>query len=1175
MFRNVLKKELVVRAQMSNLKAIRDFIEEIGHLHRFSDRVVNSFKLVIDEAVTNIIRHGYRDVPDGKIKIRAIVRRYSLTMVVIDQGITFDPRQAKNPDLKKYIDIGKKGGLGILMMRKLMDDIQYSLTPEGNELRLTKKREAVRGTRFGMIWDNLSMQARFTAIASLVTIVLGIVALSMYTINSQLEVERTVLESAAKKCQDYASISYESLIRGNNLQTYAISKTMYENSPEMVNDAFLVDNDTMVISNSLSRKTVEKIGKYQWQNTSVFVDSIKDVAVYKLRVADSLDVFDLRMKIKSLENDDFGGTLATAHIWVTNNYIDEQQISSNIRGILIILIITSIVTLLVFFLIKRIINPFSQLADWVRTVGSGKVDHEEFEIDSSDELGEIAQAFSEMTTKFREAQVGLIEQQRLQKELQVAQEIQHMLLPQDFPQVKGYELSSYYEAAKEVGGDLFDFVDVDEDTLGICVADVSGKGVPGSMIMTMIRTALRLEARGNKNAADVLARVNRFVTSDMRKGMFVTIFYVVLDSRNRVISYASAGHNPMILYRASTQQTYYLNPQGFPVGISLPDIRLFDKTIENDRINLRSDDILIIYTDGVTEAMNSRRELFSDERFLEVIRANGHLPVQDFVRNCRDSITSFTSGFQQNDDITIVAIKEKMSANEVRVDVQKRLFQMVDEENIPVAEACQVLRVSPFTYYKYRPIVDKYGFDGLSKRLHKKDDIELRHLAIEVKAKIFDIIRGDPEVSIEKISEILGTEKYGFLKIRPEIIKEELTRIKLDTLEKRKRFVAKSTDRKALKSPGTPLLTLDGQVIKNYQGTDTFSPIYQPKKRVFTDLEDKPDEEPKEYADSVPEPTEAGVERSAITPVDKVDKVELPKEDDLSQKKVDIDLDHRKLNQSKTQNVSDPVLEHNLDETKDVPDDLKIKTTEQSKTEISQPEKVATKATTAKVKEQKEQSVDVTPVKKADSQADQLLSSFEDDKEEKEDIEFINTELLLSDEKIDIVTEDESDNAIDEHTHKSKKRIKSYSEIDSDSKSVYVDFYNKEKERVDKLDFLIHGEDAGEDIFIVLGEHLSYFVDTYGKDKQLKRLIQLFKQVLEIIAVSDKDYDEKNKEHGLLLSECLKFITKKNILAEDLAKIRILNEIGILKNKIKKQSGGNSRNRPQRRRSALANTHRR
>ena len=94
---------------------------------------------------------------------------------------------------------------------------------------------------------------------------------------------------------------------------------------------------------------------------------------------------------------------------------------------------------------------------------------------------------------------------------------------------------------------------------------MAGKGVPGSLIMTMIRTALRLEARGNKNPADVLSRVNRFVTDDMRRGMFVTMFYIVLDSRKRIIHYASAGHNPMILYRGSTKQTYFLNPSGFPV----------------------------------------------------------------------------------------------------------------------------------------------------------------------------------------------------------------------------------------------------------------------------------------------------------------------------------------------------------------------------------------------------------------------------------------------------------------------------------------------------------------------------------------------------------------------------------------------------------------------------------
>jgi serine phosphatase RsbU (regulator of sigma subunit)/anti-sigma regulatory factor (Ser/Thr protein kinase)/transposase len=880
MFKNVLKKEIIVPAKMSYLKTVRDFIEQIGHQHNYSEKIVNSFKLVIDESCTNIIRHGYLDVSDGKITIRAIVRKYSLTIVVIDQGVTFDPRQAKNPDLKKYIDIGKKGGLGILMMRKLMDDIQYSLTPEGNELRLTKKRDEMPSNNIAVLWDSLSMQARFTSLVSVVIVLLGIGALFFYSFNTENALREDLYYESALRSEGYAANAADPLQNETTLSDinlYQLSRSILENEPDVVNDAFLVDPDSFFIANSLislsdssNNRSVAKINKFDFGRNAVIIDTVRMTTIYKYPV-DSVMIYDFVSPVLSRSND----TLAFAHVWLEETYIEDHVVGGRNRGIIIVSIIVILSIIMAMFLINRIINPFSQLAEWVRHVGQGKMDQDEFDIDTSDELGEIAQAFSDMTIKFREAQVSLIEQQRLQKELQVAQEIQHMLLPQDFPQVKGYELASYYEAAKEVGGDLFDFVDVDEDTLGICVADVSGKGVPGSMIMTMIRTALRLEAKGNKSASDVLARVNRFVTSDMKKGMFVTVFYIILDSRNRVVSFASAGHNPMILFRASTEQTYYLNPQGFPVGISLPDIKLFDEKIETDRINLRSDDILVIYTDGVTEAMNSRRELFADERFLEVIRANGHLPVQDFVRNCRDAIRNFTSGFQQNDDITLVAVKEKLSAADVRIDVQKKLFHLVDVEKYSIKDACEKLKVSPFTYYKYRPIVDKQGIDGLIQRLRKKDDIELRHLSIEVKAKIFDIIKDNPEFEAVDLAAHLDSEKYGFTKVSPEVVQEELRRLKLDTVDKRKRFVKKGSERKFLKTPGTPLLTLDGKVIKDFQGTDTFSPIYQPKKRVFTNLDnlDDPSGQDEEAA-AIPE-DETLVEADAETKAPESDTDEL------------------------------------------------------------------------------------------------------------------------------------------------------------------------------------------------------------------------------------------------------------------------------------------------------------
>ncbi len=282
-------------------------------------------------------------------------------------------------------------------------------------------------------------------------------------------------------------------------------------------------------------------------------------------------------------------------------------------------------------LIGIFVRPIQVLSDSVRAIGEGTM-VAEVGGSGNEEIDEIARAFNEITAKFRAAQGNLVEQERLQKEMQVAQEIQQSLLPRHVPELEGYEIGALYRAAKEVGGDYYDFVQVDERTVGVVVADVSGKGVPGSLVMTMIRTALRMEARGNRSASDVMARMNTFVTEDMKKGMFVTMFYVVLDSVNRVVTYASAGHNPMILYRGESDATYFLKPKGIPVGIDAPDVDLFRRTISVERLTLRQEDMLVVYTDGITEAMNPSREQFGEGRLLAAIKRYGHLTAQEFSR---------------------------------------------------------------------------------------------------------------------------------------------------------------------------------------------------------------------------------------------------------------------------------------------------------------------------------------------------------------------------------------------------------------------------------------------------------------------------------------------------------------------------------------------------------------
>ncbi len=825
MFKNVSKEEIQIPAQMSYLREVRDFIEFIGKKYKFEDKIVNSFKLVVDEACTNIIRHGYRDIKDGKITIRAIIRRRSLTIVIIDQGISFDPRQVKNPDLQKYVQIGKKGGLGIFMMRKLMDDIRYNVTSRGNELRLTKIREKVEQPPFLEYWDSLTLRTKFSMVGSIGLTIVIIIAFFVFNARLNTDIYELTFSQAVSMAQNLAEISYEplnvALEGGTDIPLFQNTKSVKESKPEMVRAAVVTDRDSQVVA--IYPIEVDLIRqKLDWKHAQL-IDRMDNVDVYRKTVGDSsIFYFVTPIALKGLENEPIG----YFQLWVEESYI-LNQIAISRRSLILYLLLFLVAGYIgLFLLISLITEPFHKLAEWVRQVGEGTVDEDEIDIDANDELGEIAQAFNEMTSKFREAQINLVEQQRLQKELQVAQEIQQMLLPDDFPEVIGYDIASYYQAAKEVGGDLFDFVEVDDQSIGICVADVSGKGVPGSLVMTMIRTALRLEARGNKNPADVLTKVNAFVTEDIKKGMFVTMFYVILDSRERMIYFSSAGHNPMILFRGKTKETYYLNPSGFPVGITLPDINLFAEKIQADRIRLHPDDILVLYTDGITEAMNAKRELFGEERFLAAIRKYGHLDVVDFVKSIKDEILNFTGGFEQNDDITLVAIKENMEAVDIKVNLFRELFERKKGSNgKTLVEACRDLGISPSTYYRYKKIYEKGGYAYLREMLHGYTNIGLKHLSIEIKTKIYDIIRQHPEYGPKKISDMLNTEKYGYTKVPPKLIYEELKRAKLNTRQQRFQFVRRGGKHR-LKPPGTPLLTLDGEVMVGFRSEDMFETTY-------------------------------------------------------------------------------------------------------------------------------------------------------------------------------------------------------------------------------------------------------------------------------------------------------------------------------------------------------------
>ena len=823
MFKSVAKEEIQVPAHVDYLGELRNFVTKSGRKHGFSDTVVNAFKLCIDEAATNIIKHAYRDW-EGMIKMRVIIKKSSLTVLLIDHGKFFDPSRVKDPDLQRYVKIGKKGGLGIFIMRKLLDEIEYHKTEEGNELRLTKNRDAAKRKKvISYPTLSFSLKTRYSLIAAAIFTSFVIIGYFYFffqrsgrVFNEFIFNENPICESLARdvfRASDiinrdgvnkyqfnsaYILEKVEESIKGRD-EIYRVIVTDNDNFVEYSSDSFLEMKPFTIPENH--KKPHPDVTSYKDEQNETIYNFSSNVIFNEIKI----------------------GIL---YLEVKKDYVSSQINSARLSDLKLVILIVTFGFLGIIVLIYIILNPFRKLANWVQDFGSGTV-KDEIDFDTNDEVGELAKAFTDITDSLRHSQKNLAEQERIQKEMQLAQDIQQTLLPTDVPELEGYEIASFYEAAKEVGGDYYDFIEVDKDTLGIVVADVSGKGVPGSLIMTMIRTALRTEARSIKSASEVLARVNDFVVNDMKKGMFVTLFYVIIDSKKRRINYASAGHNPMVLYRKGTKNTYYLNPRGFPVGISLPDPSLFKKSIESDTIQLAEDDVLVIYTDGITEAMNSKRELFSEERLQKAIGEFGQLPAQGFVDSLTDEIHSFTEGFEQNDDITIVAIKEKSSPEKIELQRAQKAHQMITK-GCNIREACEECGITVYAYYnKYKKIFEEEGIDAIE--LDETISVESKHLSIEEKTKIYDIIKQHPEYGAKRISEELDTERYSFTKINENRIYDELVRSRLNTRQLREGFISRSGRKKRMKPPGTPMLTLDGQVILDKRFED-FEPV-EPKEK--------------------------------------------------------------------------------------------------------------------------------------------------------------------------------------------------------------------------------------------------------------------------------------------------------------------------------------------------------
>ncbi|MFP3998403.1 MAG: SpoIIE family protein phosphatase [Desulfobacterales bacterium] len=356
--------------------------------------------------------------------------------------------------------------------------------------------------------------------------------------------------------------------------------------------------------------------------------------------------------------------------WYLSALIPESEIQAPAekliqRQSLLIAGIFFLGVLAVVFLVRQISKPLGTLAHQARELAGEDLTSEDFDFSQiskltekhRDEVGALAAAFLYMQEELRKNVRRLLEStratERIESELEVARNIQMNFLPRVFPPFPGrrdFDIFATLEPARHVGGDFYDFYLLDEDHLFFSIGDVSDKGVPAALFMAVTKTLMKGITEQGHEPSEILARVNNELCQGNDSCMFVTLFCGILNLGTGELRYTNAGHNPPVLIRAGQSAQWLDLPSGMVLG------GIEDAVYQTRSLYLSADDKLLMYTDGVTEAMNPQQELFSDARLLRETRAGAQAGPGELVNGIIETVHSFSRGAPQSDDITMMAV---------------------------------------------------------------------------------------------------------------------------------------------------------------------------------------------------------------------------------------------------------------------------------------------------------------------------------------------------------------------------------------------------------------------------------------------------------------------------------------------------------------------------------------
>ena len=300
-----------------------------------------------------------------------------------------------------------------------------------------------------------------------------------------------------------------------------------------------------------------------------------------------------------------------------------------------------------FLASRHITTPIAELAAATHRIADGDLDTPT-RVTSGDELGELGASVNAMLPQLRD-------HIRIKHSLTLAMEVQQNLLPHAAPSVPGLDIAGKSIYCDETGGDYYDFLDLSQlsaDTLGVAIGDVTGHGIAAALMMATARSLLRSRADQPGDLGELLDHINRHLADDVPVGKFMTLCYLLFETRDRTLRWTSAGHDPAIVHDTNTGTFTRLDGGGIPLGI--------EPSWKYEQLGprpLRSGEVLVVGTDGIWEARNPANEMFGKGRLEEVVRAHAGASAADISRAVTDAVSTFRGEHSQDDDITLVVIR--------------------------------------------------------------------------------------------------------------------------------------------------------------------------------------------------------------------------------------------------------------------------------------------------------------------------------------------------------------------------------------------------------------------------------------------------------------------------------------------------------------------------------------